>query len=87
MMVRAVMVWVGLAIGAQALADGKTVLVTGPVLDVREDAIVIGKGKDRWEIARTPATAVSGELKKGARVTIEYTMSATRIEVREDKKR
>jgi RNase P/RNase MRP subunit p29 len=86
-MMRAVMLWVGLSIAVAALADGRIVQVTGPVLEVREDAIVIGKGKEKWEIARTPATVVNGELRKGARVTVEYTMSASKIEVREEKKR
>jgi hypothetical protein len=86
-MVRAVAVFIGLSIGVPVLAAGNVVQVTGPVLEVRDDAIVIGKGKDKWEIARTPATVVNGELKKGARVTVEYTMSASKIEVREDKKR
>ena len=87
MMVRVATVLVCLSIGVPVFAAGKVIQVTGPVLEVREDAIVIGKGKDKWEIARTPATVVEGELKKGARVTVEYTMSATKIEVREDKKR
>ena len=86
-MVRAATLFICLLIGAPALAAGNVVQVTGPVLEVREDAIVVGKGKDKWEIARTPATVVNGEIKKGARVTVEYTMSASKIEVREDKKR
>ncbi len=84
---RAAALFICLSIGAPALAAGNVVQVTGPVLEVREDAIVIGKGKDKWEIARTPATVVNGELKKGAKVTVEYTMSASKIEVREEKKR
>ena len=84
---RAAALWVCLSISTPVFAAGNVVQVTGPVLEVREDAIVIGKGKDKWEIARTPATVVNGELKKGAKVTVEYTMSASKIEVREEKKR
>ena len=84
---RAAALWVCLSISTPVLAAGNVVQVTGPVLEVREDAIVVGKGKDKWEIARTPATVVNGEIKRGARVTVEYTMSASKIEVREDKKR
>ena len=84
---RAAALWVCLSISTPVLAAGNVVQVTGPVLEVREDAIVIGKGKDKWEIARTPATVVNGEIKRGARVTVEYTMNASKIEVREDKKR
>ena len=61
--------------------------VTGPVVDVTDTKIVVEKGKEKWEIARTPGTAVKGDLKKGAKVTVEYTMSATKIEVKEEKKK
>lgn len=57
--------------------------VTGPVLDVTPEAIVVEKDKEKWEIARDKNTKVSGELKKGSRVTVKYTMSATSIEVRD----
>jgi cytochrome c1 len=59
--------------------------VTGPVVEVTDTKIVVEKGKEKWEIARTPGTAVKGDLKKGAKVTVEYTMSAIRIEVKDDK--
>jgi cytochrome c1 len=76
-----------LLVSAPLYAAGKTYQVTGPVLEVRDDAIVVEKGKDKWEIARTPATAVKGDLKKGAKVTVEYTMSATKVEVKDEKKK
>ena len=60
----------------------KTYQVTGPVLEVRSDAIVVQKGKDRWEIARDGATRVAGNLKVGAKVTIEYRMTATVVNVK-----
>jgi len=60
----------------------KTYQVTGPVLDVTDTLIVVQKGKDKWEIARDANTKVSGDLQKGAKVTIEYTMSATSVEVK-----
>jgi cytochrome c1 len=74
-------------VAAPVFAAGKTYQVTGPILEVRDDAIVVEKGKEKWEVARTPGTAVKGELKKGAKVTVEYTMSATKIDVKEDKKK
>ena len=61
--------------------------VTGPVLDVTDTKIVVQKNNEKWEIARTPGTTVQGDIKKGSKVTIEYTMSATRIEVKEEKKK
>jgi len=57
--------------------------VTGPVLDVTPEAIVVEKDKEKWEIARDKNTKVTGDLKKGSRVTVRYTMSATSIEVRD----
>lgn len=57
--------------------------VTGPVLEVREDAIVIQKGNEKWEIGRDKATAVAGDLKVGAKVTVYYTMQAANVEVKE----
>jgi hypothetical protein len=57
--------------------------VTGPVLEVRDDAIVVQKGKEKWEIARDKATVISGDLKVGSKVTVFYTMQATKIEAKE----
>ena len=60
--------------------------VTGPVLEIKGDVIVVQKGNDKWEVSRDAATKVSGDLKVGSKVTIEYKMTATKIEVKEDKK-
>jgi hypothetical protein len=64
-----------------AAAATKTYQVTGPVLEVTPEMIVVQKGQDRWEIARDGTTNVTGELKVGAKVTIHYRMSATSVEV------
>jgi hypothetical protein len=61
--------------------------VTGPVLELTDTKIVVQKGKERWEIARTPETKVTGDLKVGSKVTIEYTMTAKAVEVKADKKK
>jgi hypothetical protein len=66
-------------------ADAKDYQVTGPVLDVNDSMIAVQKGKDRWEIARNSSTKTSGEVKKGDKVTVHYTMTATDIEVKADK--
>ncbi len=66
-------------------AGPKTYQVTGPVLELKDDVIVVQKGKDRWEIGRGPDTKVTGELKVGAKVTIEYRMTAASVEVKEAK--
>jgi hypothetical protein len=74
-----------LATSAAFAAAPKTYQVTGPVLELTDDLIVVQKGKEKWEIARSKDTKVTGELKVGAKVTIEYRMSATSVEVKEDK--
>lgn len=78
---------IAMALALAALAGGasaaeKTYQVTGPILEVRDDAIVVEKGKERWELARGADTKVTGELKKGEKVTVEYRMTATSIEVK-----
>ena len=73
------------ALAAPALAATKTYQVTGPVLEVTDDAVTVQKGKEKWEIARTPDTKVTGELKKGEKVTVEYRMTATSVEVKAGK--
>lgn len=86
-MKRTAMLAISLLIAAPVFAAGKTYQVTGPVFEVRDDAIVVEKGKEKWEIARTPATIIKGELKQGAKVTVEYTMTAAKVEVKEEKKK
>lgn len=66
-------------------AATKTYQVTGPVLEVSADMIAVQKGKDRWEIARDASTKVTGDLKVGSKVTIEYRMTATSVEVKAEK--
>lgn len=70
---------------APAWSATKAVVITGPVTELRDDVVVIQKGKQQWEIARSAATQITGELRKGALVTIEVYMSAGAIEVREEK--
>jgi hypothetical protein len=70
---------------AALAAAVKTYQVTGPVLEVTADKIVVKKGNDRWEIARDSATKVMGDLQVGEKVTIEYTMTATKVEVKGEK--
>jgi hypothetical protein len=56
---------------------GKSYQVTGPVLEV-----TIDKKGEKFEIDRTPTTKITGDLKKGSKVTVFYTMSAQDIEVK-----
>lgn len=74
------------ALGATpAFAADKTYQVTGPVLEVTDTAITVQKGKEKWQIARTKDTKVTGDLKVGAKVTITYTMTAATVEAKEAK--
>ena len=59
--------------------------VTGPVLELTDTKIVVEKDKEKWELARDKDTKVTGELKKGSRVTVQYRMTATSIEAKDAK--
>lgn len=77
-----------LFIATMAFAAGsKTYQVTGPVLEVNANTIIVQKGKEKWEINRDAATKVAGDLKVGSKVTIEYTMKAVSVEVKDAKKK
>lgn len=74
-------------VATMAFAAGlKTYQVTGPVLEVNVDMIVVQKGNDKWQIGRDAATKITGDLKVGSKVTIEYTMKAASVEVKDTKK-
>lgn len=77
-----------LALATPALArQPKTYQVTGTVEEVSDDLIVLLKGgKERFEIARTPDTKVTGNLTKGGKATVEYRMTATTAEQKADAK-
>jgi RNase P/RNase MRP subunit p29 len=77
-----VAVLVGLLVVPAHAAQPKTYQVTGPVLELTADMIVVKKGSDRWEISRDAATKVTGDLKVGATVTIQYRMSAASVDVK-----
>jgi hypothetical protein len=70
-----------------AVAGTTAYQVTGPVLEVKDNSITVQKGKEKWEIARDKDTKITGDLKVGAKVTIYYTMKATGVEVKSEKKK
>lgn len=72
------------AFSASAFA-GATYQATGPVIEVTDSKITIQKDKEKWEIARTADTKITGDIKVGSKVTIQYTMSASTVEVKPDK--
>lgn len=67
---------------AYAAAAVKTYQVTGPVIEIRSDAIVVKKGTDNWEIGRDASTKTTGDPKAGDKVTVTYRMTATSIEAK-----
>ena len=74
------------SVAASAFAEeANTYQVTGPIIELTDAKIVVMKGKDKWELARNADTKVTGELKVGAKVTIQYSMTAQTIEAKDDK--
>lgn len=71
-----------LAASTSMAAGAKSYQVTGPVLEVRPDAVVVQKGKEKWEIAKDKDTKITGDLKVGSKVTIMYTMKAVSIDAK-----
>ena len=65
-----------LIVASAAMAGSlKSYQVTGPVLEVKDDVIVVEKDKDKWEIAKDKDTKVTGDPKVGSKVTIKYQMN------------
>jgi hypothetical protein len=61
---------------------------TGVVIELKDDVIVVEKGKEKWEIGRDKDTKVTGgDLKVGSKVTVYYTMKAASIEVKTEGKK
>ena len=82
----AVMLASTLVIAQTAPKLPKTYQVTGPVLELTDELITVQKDKDKWELARTKDTKITGDLKVGAKVTITYRMTAAGIEVKPETK-
>ena len=74
-----------LAASSLHAADAKAYQVTGPVLEVTPTTITVQKGEDKWQVGRDKDTKVTGNLKVGSKVTIQYKMIATEVEVKEAK--
>jgi len=69
----------GLATTSVRAADAKGYQVTGPVLEINANYIVVKKGEQNWQIAINSSTK-SANVKVGDKVTVYYTMTATEIE-------
>jgi hypothetical protein len=73
-----------LAIPQFSLAAGaKKYQVTGTVLELTDDTVTVQKADgEKWELNRDAKAVVKGELKVGAKVTIQYTMTVASVEVK-----
>ena len=65
-------------VAVPVLAAPKTYQVTGPVLEVGADKIVVQKGSEKWEIAVAPGT-IPADVKVGTKITVQYSMTAASI--------
>jgi hypothetical protein len=74
-----------LFLSTASLAAAKDYQVTGPVVDVKDDVIIVKKGTENWEIDRDKNTKTTGDIKKGDRVMVKYKMTATSIESKNTK--
>jgi len=70
----AVLALPGLAVGAE-----HTYQVTGPVVSSTAESITVKKGSENWEVARGDDKT---DVKTGDKVTITYTMTAKKVEVK-----
>lgn len=68
--------------GAAFAGSPSSYQVTGPVTAVDDSMITVMKGKEKFEVARDSNTKVTGDLKVGDKVTIQYTMTAKEVEVK-----
>ena len=74
------------ATSATAAPQAKSYQVTGPVLEVTDASITVeSKNGEKWQVARDAGTKISGDIKVGSKVTIQYRMVALDVEVKADK--
>jgi len=56
---------------------------TGELVKITAESVVIKRGKGEMVITRDPSTNVTGNLKVGEKVTVEYKMIATSVAVKD----
>jgi len=76
-----------LSVTVALAAAPKSYQVSGPVLSLTDEVITVQKGNEKWEIARDKDTKITGDLKVGSKVTIQYQMKAVSIESKEESKK
>ena len=74
-----------LVIASSAVAAVKRYQVTGEVKEVTADKILVVKKGENFEIARDASSKVSGDVKVGSTVMVEYRMTAATINAKATK--
>ena len=77
----ALALWLGVS-PLSAAESVNTYQVRGPIVELTATKIVVQKNDEKWEIARDGTAKVEGNLKVGAKVTVHYRMTATKVEVK-----
>ena len=83
----ALVLFLGLLATTADARQPKRYQVTGNVVELTDDLIVVDKDGEKWELARTSDTKVTGKLKVGEKVTVEYRMAANTVEVKDKDKK
>ena len=73
-------------LSVSSFAFAKDYQVTGVVVDVSANKITVDKKGEKFEIATSAGVKTKGEVKKGSKVTVYYSMTATEIEVKAEGK-
>jgi hypothetical protein len=81
-MKRIAVIAVALVLVASVAFAGKTYQFTGKVLEIKDNVIVVEKGKEKFEMTKDANTKIKGNLKVGAKVTVQYESRAAEIEVK-----
>ncbi len=81
-MKRIVVIAVALVLVASVAFAAKTYQFTGKVLEIKDNVIVVEKGKEKFEMTKDANTKIKGDLKVGAKVTVQYESRAAEIEVK-----
>ncbi len=85
---RSMIVLLLMAVSSLSFAAGKSYQVTGAVTEVSATSVTVDKKGEKFEIAMPAGVKSSGgEIKKGAKITVYYSMTATEVEVKADKKK
>jgi hypothetical protein len=79
----AVSLFVASLVAAPAAFADKSYQKTGTVVEASDKAIVIATDKEgNWEFKRDAGTKMEGDVKKGGKVTVYYSMTASRVEAK-----